>query len=278
MTSDEDKLAAIAATEIERMKRITELGDWDTCGPDEIPGETCADLPPSAKWLNGWWVHAKQVPAHPGRIGGKIAPFVVGMHTTDMLPGEFEALITATKVRPGRGNAYHFCVGVDESQGVVQVAPIDRNANHMGGPGHGWLVDASGKKYHPNLAAVGIEVHCAGGVHRVNGRWRLVEHGKAHGAPLPDGTVIPDVSRKGRGWHRPTRYQFDMLGRLVDDLELVLAPMPKGLHPVSTVELAPAWAKTTNARVVCHVQVDAARRSDPWPPVMDWLRAREKSN
>jgi hypothetical protein len=154
----------------------------------------------------------------------------------------------------------------------VQCIPIDRNGNHAGGPDHGAFV-APGESWHPNLVSVGIELHCAGGVQRIGGQWRLVESGKAHGTPLPDADVIQDPVRAGRGWHKVTDAQYERLESLLADLDRALKPAPQGLLASSTHESPPSWG-VGRGRIVGHVSLDAKNRSDPWPPTMQWLTSR----
>jgi hypothetical protein len=277
------------ATEFEQLARLMRLGDWGTCGPDKgshqepvTPPEPQPILPPPEQtpplWsLDGWYRFAKKLPAHAGRVGGPISPWSTVFHTTDMLPDEFSALISAWTSRASDGACAHFLIGRDESQGLIQFVPVTRNGNHAGGKpppnGHGWYV-VGGKNVHPNLVAVGIEVHCAGGVHLVNGEWRLVEDGKVHGMVIPKADVIPDPERLGRGWHTLTEYQLGVMDRLLSDLEEVLHPMPAGATTSSTGEAVPSWGKVETPRVVGHVTLDPTNRSDPWPRGMAWLRAR----
>lgn len=269
-----DVVKFIAATAVESVARLTAAIEKDTVGPEPHPDVVDIVPPPHPCWERGWWLHAKQKPAHPKRIGGPISAFAVVAHTTDMLEDEFEALIDATTGKPGAGNAYHFLIGRSPDQGVVQVAPIDRNANHAGGPSNGVFVDPRGKQYHPNLVSIGIEIHCAGGVRKVEGKWRLVEAGKAHGRPIPDDDVIPDPNRPGRGWHRVTDYQYGRLTALLNDLEEVLAPMPRGLVTRSVSQTPDEWALPKTGRLVGHCSLDFGRRSDPHPPTMEWIRSR----
>lgn len=264
----------IAATAVETMRRFNEAVDRDTAGPESTPGVVDIVSPPHSRWVAGWWSDAQKRPAHPGRIGGPISAFASVVHTTDMLEDEFDALLDATAKRKGAGNAYHFLIGRSAAQGVVQVCPIDRNANHAGGPSRGSFVTPKGKTYHPNLVAVGIEIHCAGGVRKVEDRWRLVESGKAHGQPIPDDDVIPDPNRPGRGWHRVTDYQYGRLSALLKDLDAIMPPMPFGLVARSTSQTPEQWALPRDGRVVGHCSLDYARRADPWPPTMEWLRNR----
>lgn len=269
-----DVVKFITATAAEVMARLDAAVDRDTAGPEPHPDVVDIIPPPHPGWVHGWWSDAQKRPAHPDRVGGPISAFSAVVHTTDMLEDEFDALLDATAKRRGAGNAYHFLIGRNASQGVVQCVPIDRNANHAGGPSHGVLVTPKGKAYHPNLVCVGIELHCAGGVRKVEGRWRLVEGGKAHGRPIPDDDVIPDPNRPGRGWHRVTDYQYGRLSALLKSLDAIMPPAPFGLVARSTSQTPAEWALPRDGRVVGHCSLDFARRSDPWPPTMDWLRNR----
>lgn len=262
-----DSIEAIVATELERLAYLGTLGDRNTAGPDEHPPVgPLKDVAPF--WQSGLWIGARHVAAHPGRIGGSIAPMTIVDHTTDMADEDWDALIAAFSTRPGDGACCHFLVGKSEAQGVVQFVPVSRNGNHAGGPTHGVYVD-DGHEIHPNLLAIGIEFHCAGGQLRMVGnQWRFVEDGKIHGAPLSGENVEPDPQRPGRGWQKLTPYQEYVRGRLHADLEMVLAPLRPGLRAVSKHEAAPAWAKARTSRIVGHVTLDAASRSDPWPPGM----------
>ena len=225
-------------------------------------------------WADGRYSLARRVDAYVDRIGAPIVPWAVVVHTTDMLPDEFTALLRSWRTTPGRGDCAHFVIGRDAMEGVIQLAPITRNANHAGGPHHGVFVDAGGTQYHPNTCAVGIELHCAGGVQRIGGAWRLVEDGRPRGAPLPDLDVIPDPARPGRGWHKVTDYQYQQLDQLLHELEYDgLAKAPLGAVARSTYETPPAWG-VGNGRIVGHVSLDARSRSDPWAPTMEWIRAR----
>ena len=273
MTSDE--LAAVAATEIQRMQRLAAIGDSPTSGPSEphdVPAVAVSAVP-SPRWVDGWWAGAKRTPAHPGRVGGAITPWSTVVHTTDMLPEEWAALVAAWTTRAGEGACAHFLVGRDEAHGVVQFAPITRNGNHAGGPGHGVYV-VGGKQLHPNLVAVGIEIHCAGGVQLINGAWRLVEGGAAHGAVIPASDVAPDPARPGRGWHVVTEYQREQVTMILGDLETVLARAPAGATKLAFGETPPTYAVLPGARVATHAELDPVHRADPWPLTSAWLKAR----
>lgn len=276
ITDDIDDVLHIFDATVEQIvARIAKIGDRGTAGPDEHPaGVVDVVHPPAPRWDAGWWAGAIRKPAHPGRIGGAISPWSVGVHSTDMLPEEWPALVNAWTDRPGDGACATFLFGRTEQDGVLQFCPITRNANHMGGPGHGVFDTASASGIHPNLVATGIELHCAGGVRLVAGEWRLVEGGIAHGKPLPARDVIPDPHRPGRGWHVVTDYQRAQLELLLHDLEAVLAPMPAGARTRAFGEVPPAVAVMPTARVVTHWQMDPVHRGDPWQPTCEWLRSR----
>lgn len=264
----------VSATVVEALARLETIGDWGTAGPAEPATALELPHPPAPRWLDGWWTGAKHQPVHPKRIGGPIRACCTVVHTTDMLPGEWTALLKRWLEQPGDGACAHFGIGRSEAEGVVQWVPITRNGNHAGGERHGVYRTAAGQTFHPNTLAVGIELHCAGGVHLVDGAWRLVELGKAHGPALLASEVIPDPQHPGRGWHVVTDYQRAQLAALLDDLELVLGPMPAGLAAISTGEQVPSWGVPKSARVVGHVSLDPEHRSDPWPATMRWLNAR----
>lgn len=271
--TEAEQLAALADSEIERLHHMTS-------GPEMAPNVPIAEPPGSPRWTNGWWHSAIQAPAHPGRIGGAIRPWSVVLHTTDMIPSSFGDLITAWTTKAGVGACAHFVIGRDHVDGVRQLVPINRNGNHAGGPGHGWFC-ASGQNYHPNLVSVGIEIHNAGGLRLVQGEWRWGEDrgdGKGwqpHGPSFNAVDVELDPVHPFRGWHRVTDYQYEQLELLLTELEDVLAKMPPSVIARSAPETAPAWADIKSARIVGHVDLDAANRSDPWPPVLRWLRKRK---
>lgn len=266
-------LSAFEATAEQVIARLATLGDFGTAGPapEDHPTTTIATTAPS--FVDGWWSEAHRVDAHPGRVGPPITPVCIVDHTTDMHPDDWDALVNSWRTRPGDGACAHFLIGRDEAHGVLQLVPITRNGNHAGGPGHGVYVDGGGGRYHPNVLAVGIEFHCAGGQLRlVNNEWRFVEDGKMHGAPIDAADVEINPARPFSGWHLLTPYQQDVRARLHAALDAAMRPMPEGLRAVSTGEAVPSWGVPRSTRFVGHVSLDPTHRSDPWPPGMRAIR------
>ncbi len=68
-------------------------------------------------------------------------------------------------------------------------------------------------------------------------------------------------------------YQYQQIDLLLNALDTVLDPLPDGCVARS-LQPPPSWGLFPDARVVGHVSLTAERRSDPWPPTCDWLRAR----
>ena len=224
--------------------------------------------------INGWLDGVYHRDAHPGRVGGPIAPFAIVVHTTDVPPEAWSAMMARLQNELGAGDGAHFWIGRDAAAGVVQTVPILRNANHAGGPHHGWFVDGDGNRIHPNLCAIGIEIHCAGDVAKFSDGWHSLDGHTPTGAVIPESDVVLDPQRPGRGWHVVTPYQLEQLGMLLDTLETALAPAPAGLHAISPWEAPPAYG-VIGGRIVGHVSLDARDRADPWPQAMAWLRERQ---
>jgi len=237
--------------------------------PEPKPVPAPEPLKPIAAFLGGWWHRALMRPAHPGRVGPAIKPWSIVVHTTDTLPGTFAGIIRRVTTERGEGNGAHFWI--DRDGIVYQTVSIYRNGAHAGGAkGHGWYV-VGGKYSHPNSVAIGIEVHAAGGVKRKDGAWWYESSGGKL-TRVPDADVTPDPGHKDRGWHGPTAAQFASLRDLVADLDAVLPkpPVPCEISPNGEV---PAWGRSPSVRVVGHVTLDPARKSDPGVPGMDWVRA-----
>lgn len=215
---------------------------------------------------------AKYLPACPARVGGPIDPFAIVVHTTDEPPEAWPALIANTQKSPGRGNAEHFFIGRDESDGLIQVVPIDRNANHAGGDHHGWFTEG-GRRWHPNDASIGIELHCAGRVAQNHlGYWYSVEDGAPSGLPISSSDVIQDFTRPGRGWHCVTAWQYAQLDALIAALLSEMRPLRGRLDVQSPSQTPAAWAVGTG-RVVGHCSLDFLEREDPHQPTMQHISA-----
>lgn len=253
--------------------------DWDryAVGETGISLQRCErtnDMPAPVLFgvfSGGWWSLAERRDAHAGRVGAVIAPYAIVVHTTDMTPNTWNGLINRWQTQPGNGACAHFAIGRSAAQGVVQLVPIDRNANHAGGDGHGSFVSGN-QRDHPNNVSVGIEIHCAGAVRLIDGTWRLIVDGVPQPEAIPAVDVIEDPARPGRGWHKVTEYQYEQLAALIEGLEAALEPMPEGcvaeaLHPV------PQYGRFASGRLVGHVSLSPHRRGDPWPPTCDWMRA-----
>jgi hypothetical protein len=94
----------------EARARAARLGDAPTAGPPPSSSTPHpAPHPPAPRWIDGWWANARRMPAHPGRVGGAIRPFSKLVHTTDMLPEEWQTLLTAWTERAGEGAAKGAC-------------------------------------------------------------------------------------------------------------------------------------------------------------------------
>lgn len=229
-----------------------------------------------------WYSAARKVPAHPGRVGGVIVPRAIVVHTTDCMPGSFNGIVQRWSTEAGEQCAAHFIIGRSEIDGVVQFAPINKNANHAGGsrkvngklmPFHGNFV-VGGVVIHPNTMTVGIELDCAGYLGRRKAGVDSYIHADS-GSPVPAYDV--QVDARGIGWHRVTDYQYAQLDLLLRDLESVLLPLsvdttiaPNGAYAGNGVP----WAAMPTARVVGHVTLDPNNKTDPGPFVLDWMRKR----
>lgn len=233
----------------------------------EAPPPVIVPKPPA--WVEGWYRDATRAPAHYRRVGSNIVPFAVVVHTTDMAPATSGALVRAWQNTPGRGNAAHFLIDRDGT--VTQFASIFCNANHAGGPVHGWFRDANKNKLHPNRVSVGIEVHNAGSLVLQGKTWYHKDGDKL--TKIPTNEVTKDPKRPGKGWHNPTTEQLEALDRLLFELEFVLAPAPAGLT-IDPTGAVPAYATGLDPRICGHVSLDPKRKSDPGPQICEWLRSR----
>ncbi len=256
------------------------VGDWDTSGPsdDEHPLvflQHLLHLFSNNEFVAGLWQNARYLKAHPGRVGPAIVPKTAVIHTTDMMPDSFDALVKAWTTKASTGACAHFLIGRDKNQGVVQFVPITRNGNHAGGSkGHGWYKSSkTGKVIHPNTVSVGIELHSAGHlVKQSNGTWKHRDSGRL----VPKDDVY--VDSRGKGWMRVTPYQLGMLSLLLQSLQLPglseeWCLVSNGTYAENGVNY---FAPTTQTKVVGHVTMDPLNKQDPGPQVMQWLNEQYK--
>lgn len=274
------------------------LGNGDDNRDEPVLPPPLAEVPTGPRgWLEGSVV-TRQAALHPGRVGGAIDPWSVVVHTTDMHPDSFEALVRKSQRDAGGGSGWHFLIGRTSSEGVVQSCSIYQNANHAGGGVdpktgtarlHGWIKFVAGDRpHHPNRVAVGIEVHCAGQLAKVAGQYRTVDRatGKPFGAPIP--AIDVDVGIGGRCWHRPTPWQVSTLHRLLDDLAVVMSNRAGISSEILRAEPngeVPRWVHDVRSStrfsgehrqppVFGHVDLDPARKTDPGPELVRQLARR----
>lgn len=233
--------------------------DHDHTGPTV---ETPPTLP-SFGMISPLYNLAKYTPAHRGRVGDKILPSVLQIHTTDTYPGGFDAIVRSWTTTPGAGNGAHFLIGRNADDGVVQFVSRFRNANHAGGPNCGGFRAPDGRVFHPNTVAVGVELDNAG---------RLVSKGSDWVHPdtkkkIPPADVFVDTA--GHGWHRVTEYQMGELRKL--KAALPLATLPAGtvvVHSGTYIENGVPWAGAKNPQYVGHCTTNPIQKTDPGPQVM----------
>lgn len=230
---------------------------------------------------SGWYRDAIVRPC-PLRMGGAIEPKGATVHTTDCMPGTMSTIIKRWQTFKDAGAGAHFFLGrtaptlatFDEeypSTGLVQIIPITRNGNHAGGPNgqHGRVVTPDGTKLHPNLVYVGIEIDCAGKLHKPFQKCIHPDTCKL----VDDADVYYD--ERGKPWHRVTDYQLQTLGKLLTDLDAVMGHLPAGskISPNGSYQLnGCTWAALPGTRFVTHVSLDPIRKTDPGPQVTAWLR------
>lgn len=247
------------------------VGEWKTTGPDhaEYPLPTVGDIVHVATKVNsgefkeGRWSLATYKEMHSGRIGRAIVPRTLVVHTTDMRPGTFGALVRNWTSQLGRGNGAHFLIGKSAADGVVQFAPIHRNANHAGGPNCGAIGGM-----HPNTVSVGVEIDNAGGLKKDATGWYHAD-GAAKTRISAENVFVDE---KGRGWEKVTPYQMEMLAKLWGALKPTLRPYaagtvvnPNGDYAKNGVAHFAAPATPT---LIGHVSINPINKRDPGPQVM----------
>lgn len=268
--------------------------EFATAGPaeDEHPFTTVTDRVTAANtgtFRGGVYEGARWVPAHRGRIGGSIVPQAVVVHTTDMVPKSFDALVNAWNTRGGAPNMYsaaHFVLGPTAKQGLVQMVPITRNANHAGGETkngftyHGWWVTKDGRFIHPNTISVGIEVHNAGLLTWKPGSLQTAQF-------IENKKVVAEFSRAegevyvdslGRPWEAVTEYALVQLATLLSALRSSLKPLEPGvthkgdaayIKDRSRWDTSYAYAQAHG--LVGHVSLDPINKTDPGPQLMAFI-------
>ncbi len=241
-----------------------------TAGPahDEHPIVPLTPVVPGPVF-GGIWNKAQYKPAHPGRVGPAITAKTLVVHTTDMLPESFQALVKAWTTSATNGACAHFLIGRDENQGVIQFVPTTKNGNHAGGPVHGNYRLPTGALLHPNVVAVGVELHGAGLLRRVAGKWIHPDSGRE----IQSQDVYLDTH--GRGWHTITPYQLRMLAALIVDLGLPGLPVGTTVAPDATYAsqgVADYAATNLGPTIVGHCTLDPINKTDPGSQVMTWLK------
>lgn len=254
--------------------RAAAKGDWpDTVGPepDEYPVVRVVDTLDLVAKINygefktGWWSLAAAKKMHAGRIGRGIVPKTLIVHTTDMRPGTFGALVSNWTTQPGRGNGAHFLIGKSAADGVVQFCPIHLNANHAGGPNPGGFRLPGGSIVNPNVCSVGVELDNAGRLKKDAKGWYHPDSGYRFDA------ADVYVDEKGRGWEKVTEYQMVQLKLLWTALKMTLKPWPAGsaVAPNATyASQGASYAEAASPALIGHASTNPINKSDPGPQVM----------
>lgn len=222
---------------------------------------------------------ATQIPAYAQRVGGSIAPRAAVIHTTDMMPRSWEALLRAWGQTIGGGACANFLLGRDPSQGLVQMVSILRNANHAGGNPHGWWVDEhrEGIRVHPNTIAVGIEVHSAGRLEWLSKDRAVFQEDHKTLGEFSVATGEVHVDELGRPWHKLTEYQLETLEALLVALKPVLGdigtlqPQANAAYVKDRSKWDTSYAVPAASSLVGHVSLDVINRSDPGPQGMAFI-------
>jgi hypothetical protein len=247
----------------------------DTTGPK--PHEVEHVLPDltTDKHLAGgerdWYPDARVVEVNPARVGGLCTPKAIVVHTTDTMPGGFNAIVKSWSTTVGARNAAHYLIGRNAKDGIVQFVSHRRNSNHAGGNTHGnWYIN--GKLFHPNSISIGIEIDAGGKLYKnIIGNWIHADTRK-----IVD-PVDVYVDKWGNGWHRVTQYQLDELIKLINWLSINViiglltkdTILPNGSYTGNRVS---PWAESNKYNfLVGHVTLDPTNKTDPGPQVMEIL-------
>lgn len=260
-------------------------GQGDTPMANGTVGSNTWD--PHDSWDLGWWRGARRTPAFSGRVGPHIVPRCVVVHTTDTMPGGFNAIVRSWQNTLGPGCCAHFMIGRGPEDGVVQFCSIMNNGNHAGGPvvngmpRHGWWKFAQpdggySGLVHPNLIAVGIEIDCGGALQKITNpkdltRAQVIHPDTKRVVPFADVFWDPD----GRPWHKVTEYQLEVLRQLLRDLGPCLKPLPLDTVVVPDGDYKAngvPWAGSYRNDLVGHVTLDPVGKTDPGSQVYQWLK------
>lgn len=214
----------------------------------------------------GIWSEATYKPMHPARLGRGIIPRTLIVHTTDMRPGTFAAVVKSWTTQAGKGNGAHFLIGKSAADGVVQFAPVHVNANHAGGKNcGGFLLPDSSVLLNPNTVAVGVELDNAGKLKKDGKGWFHPDTGHRFAAE----DVF--VDEKGRGWEKVTQYQLEQLRSLWTALKPTLKPWPPGSRVVPNATYASQgaqYAEPASVSLTGHASTNPINKTDPGPQVM----------
>lgn len=247
----------------------------DTTGPKPHEEEHALPDLTTDKHLAGgecdWYPDARIVKANPGRTGYSIRPQAIVVHTTDTIPGGFNAIVKSWSTTVGAGNAAHYLIGRNSKDGIVQFVSHRYNSNHAGGNTHGnWYIN--GKLVHPNSISIGIEIDAGGKLYKnIIGNW---VHADTRKVVNPDDVYI---DKWGNGWHRVTQYQIDQLNLLLNwlikhvikGLPTDAKVVPNGTYKDNHVS---PWAESNKYNwLVGHATLDPVNKTDPGPQVMEIL-------
>lgn len=218
-------------------------------------------------WLQSQEFVVVKRPITAKRLGGVCTPQAIGWHTTDMSYGTEEALLKAwAKDPPARVAGAHFLVAYDGT--VYQLAPLDRNASHMGGPTPGKFQDDRGKWNSLNATTIGVEVANPGRLYWADANLSIAREG----SKAKPGKVIPrdrvEPNPKGIPYATFSVAQIEACRNLAVALgETVLrGRVSKSVSIKRVVDpLKRAVFLERDPLALRHSDVDPERKSDPGP-------------